>query len=167
MIDQPVQGSLIARVVLYWFLCLGATALFAWCWMVWIDPVRDGKEEICQRLSSLMPALVGSLIVLPLAIADVIRVSNRFVGPVHSLRNALKRLVMGDSVGPLELRDSDQWNDLILRFNELLPRLTSSLSSGEDLAGATDVKAINDLDCPNADHGHEVVGPFGVPRDSS
>ena len=151
---------------MHWLLCLGSTALSLWCWMVWIDPGRGGGS-IWQRLSALMPALIGSLIVLPLAIADVIRVSNRFVGPVHSLRNALKRIVIGDSVGPLELRESDHWNDLILRFNQLLPRLQTSSASARQLDPGGDANAISDLDCSTVDHAHEVACSSGETRDSS
>ena len=118
MIDQSVQGSLIARVVLYWLLCLLATAGSAWCWTQWRS---DAALE--SVLPILVPALLGSLTVLPLAIADVLRVSSRFVGPVHSIRNALKRVDMGDSVSPLKLRKGDHWSDLVTRFNQLLDRI--------------------------------------------
>ncbi len=165
MIDQTVQGTLIARVVLYWFLCLGSVVLYAWCSMVWMEP--EGAEPIWRRLSRLMPALLGSLSVLPLAIADVIRASNRFVGPIHHLRNAFKRLVIGDAVRPMELRSSDHWNDLVLRFNQLLPRLQSTSTRERDLAGIADASDLSDPDCLTADHGREAFDSSGASRDSS
>jgi hypothetical protein len=74
---------------------------------------------------------------------------------------------MGDAVGPLELREGDHWHDLILRFNQLLPRLVSPSAASKHLAGTTEVEKTNDLDCPNDDPGHEAVGLSGVTRDSS
>ena len=121
MLDQDVQGVLIGRVVRYWFLCLASTVLAAWVWSAWSEPQAMSPLAMLRHLT---PALVGSLFVLPLAIADMLRMSNRFVGPVFRLRNAMKCIVLGDDIEPLRPRSGDYWNDLIERFNQLHRELT-------------------------------------------
>lgn len=116
MVDQPVQGVLTARVAIYWGMGMGATLFSGWIWQFWYP--SDSESSLFP--TGLLPAVIGSLAVLPLAIVDMIRVSNRFVGPVHSLRNQLKCLSLGDSVRPLELRKGDYWNDLVRQFNEVV-----------------------------------------------
>jgi hypothetical protein len=117
MLDQAVQGSLIQRVVVHWILCLGSTSVSAWVWAVANDPARASFLETLKQLS---PAMLGSLLILPLAMADMLRMSNRFVGPVSRLKNALRRLSRGDTVVPLQPRRGDYWSDLIDWFNSLL-----------------------------------------------
>jgi hypothetical protein len=121
MLDQAVQGALIRRVVIHWCLCLTATVVADWIWNVWTEPDRASMARTLQQFG---PALVGSLLVLPLAIADMLRTSNRFVGPVLRLRNAMKCLVMGDWVAPLRPRHGDFWGDLIDRFNQVQRQLS-------------------------------------------
>jgi hypothetical protein len=121
MLDQAVQGSLLRRVVLHWVLCLWSTTVAAWVWAVASDAA---PASYLDTLAQLLPALLGSMIVLPLAMADMLRISNRFVGPVSRLRNAMKRLSQGDNVEPLQPRRGDCWSDLIDRFNLLLKRAT-------------------------------------------
>jgi hypothetical protein len=121
MLDQLVQGVLIRRVVLHWLLCLLSTGLAAWVWAVWTE--AEGASPL-GTLRQIWPALVGSLLALPLAIADMLRTSNRFVGPVLRLRNAMKCLVLGDWIEPLRPRQGDFWADLMERFNQLQQQLS-------------------------------------------
>jgi hypothetical protein len=116
MLDQMVQGILIRRVILHWFVCLASTALAAWVWSVW-----SGRPQpsLLTTLRDLAPALLGSLLILPLAVADMLRTSNRFVGPVLRMRNAMKRRLLGDSIAALRPRRDDFWSDLFERFNQL------------------------------------------------
>jgi hypothetical protein len=48
---------------------------------------------------------------------DVLRFSNRFVGPVFRTRMALKELAIGRPVEPLQFRDDDYWRDLARDLN--------------------------------------------------
>ncbi len=120
MIDQQVQGALIGRVVLYLCLSLVATILFSCCGVVWFPPANGAVQSSHLVLRSVVPAAFGALLVAPLAISDIIRQSNRFVGPVHRLRNSMKRVHSGDSVTPESVREEDHWADVIEQFNQLL-----------------------------------------------
>ena len=123
MIDQQVQGALIGRVLLYWFICQAAMVI-AWCaWSVLTAPHGVPAPFDRRTNSAADPRAIGSQLVLPLVLADFLRLSNRFVGPIWNLRNAMKRVELGDPVVPLELRRADFWSDLLGQFNRLLPRL--------------------------------------------
>jgi hypothetical protein len=126
MLDQAVQGALLVRVVGHWLLCLVSTAVATWVWSVWRDPQPLTPLGALRQVG---PALIGSLLVLPLAMADALRMSNRFVGPVLRLRNAMKCAAMGDDVAPLRPRQGDHWNDLIERFNQLHCRPSAGATS--------------------------------------
>ena len=155
MVDQPVQGVLTARVAIYWSMGMGATLFSGWIWQFWYP--SDSESSLFP--TGILPAVIGSLVVLPLAIVDMIRVSNRFVGPVHSLRNQLKCLSLGDSVRPLELRKGDYWNDLVRQFNEVVKvRIEGQGASLRD--GSSVVETPSKQDASVSDH-------CGCPSDGS
>lgn len=116
MLDQEVQGMLINRVVLYWFVCLAGTGLAAWSWSIF---TQEQPLSIPAIIVQLAPAWIGSLILLPLCLVDILRQSNRFVGPVLRMRNTMKCVQLGDAIEPMQARDDDFWGDLIDRFNEI------------------------------------------------
>lgn len=122
-IDREVQGSLLLRTAIYWLFCLLSVILMLICWMAYSGPPRrfiDLASEILYRYG---PALVASLMLLPVVLMDVLRVSNRFVGPVMRLRNALRTLASGKPAPPLNFRDDDYWRELATDFNHLAGRV--------------------------------------------
>jgi len=119
MLDQPVQGLLLGRATLYWLLCLLTYQTMQWACLRWNDPASPSWVQLAVAS---WPAAVASLFALPLVWFDLLRVSHRFVGPVASVRNALKRVQLGDTLPPLQTRRGDLWRDLVERFNQTLPR---------------------------------------------
>jgi hypothetical protein len=119
MLDQPVQGLLLGRATVYWLFCLLTYQTAQWAWLRWNDPTSPTWTSL---VATYWPAAAGSLLALPLVWFDLLRVSHRFVGPVASVRNALKRVELGDRLPPLQTRQGDLWRDLIERFNQTLPR---------------------------------------------
>jgi hypothetical protein len=131
MLDQPVQGTLMKRVTTYWFLCIGSTVLMSWLWCSFSHPEMTIREWIEERLFGLIVPLLGSLLFLPLAWADIVRLSNRIVAPVHSIRTAIRRVMLGDDVPPLVARPDDFWQDLTGQFNRLSSWTTITLPTTE------------------------------------
>jgi hypothetical protein len=72
--------------------------------------------------------LLASLILLPITAMDVLRLSNRFVGPVSRMRFALEELAAGRPIEPVQFRDDDYWRDLAGNLNEVAARLKQSES---------------------------------------
>lgn len=119
-VDPEVQGALVARAFLYWVACTMSIALLLLCWRILTGPVRPLWFHLENMWFFHGPALVASLIVLPVAIMDMIRVSNRFAGPMTRLRQSMRALAKGRSVAPIEFRKNDFWYEFAEEFNALV-----------------------------------------------
>ena len=76
--------------------------------------------DVYQRFA---PAAAASLLILPLVVMDLLRLSNRFAGPARRLRNALCELGEGKEVRPLLFRDNDFWQETAAEFNRVNDRI--------------------------------------------
>jgi hypothetical protein len=80
-------------------------------------------QLLLQTWRMFWPVLFASALVLPLLLADVLRVSNRFAGPMYRLRNALRDLADGKPVTPVKFREGDFWCNMADEFNRVLDRM--------------------------------------------
>ncbi len=122
-VDPKVQGALIARVVMYWMLCLITIALMLLCWDIITGPARIFYMHFDDMWFFYGPAAIASFLLLPLVIVDIIRISNRFVGPLLRLRRSMRALARGEYVEPIEFRSNDFWYDFADEFNALRARI--------------------------------------------
>src|SRR5438045_9481186 len=95
LIDREVQGSLMLRVILYWCFCILTISLMLICLRVYQGPKRPFVELVADLYYRFGPALGASLILLPIVVLDVARMSNRFVGPISRLRQGLQASAEG------------------------------------------------------------------------
>lgn len=122
-VDPEVQGQLVLRVILYWVTCLITIALMVMCWRIVNGPARPFYRHLDDMWFHLGPALLASLLLLPMVVLDVIRVSNRFVGPLLRLRRSLRGLARGEEVDPIRFRQGDFWQGFADEFNSLITRV--------------------------------------------
>lgn len=122
-VDPKVQGALVVRVILYWVVCLITITLMLLCWRIATGPVQLFYAHFDEMLLTYGPALVASLLLLPLVAVDIIRLSNRFVGPLLRLRRSMRALARGEHVDPIEFRDADFWHEIAEEFNSLVARV--------------------------------------------
>jgi hypothetical protein len=122
-VDHKVQGALVMRAISYWFMCLLTVALMLLCWRVLTGPARLFYRHLDDMWFHFGPALIASLILLPIIVVDIIRLSNRFAGPMLRMRRAMQNLAKGERVPPLQFRDNDFWKDFAQDFNALLARV--------------------------------------------
>ncbi|MGE0755448.1 MAG: hypothetical protein AB7F89_04040 [Pirellulaceae bacterium] len=128
-VDRSVQGTLISRVVLYWFLFVSGMFLLlagfplVASWLVRSPGAPTAGQILLQTWRVFWPALFASALMLPFLILDVIRVSHRFVGPLVRLRNAMRDLGEGKPVAPVKFRARDFWFDLAEEFNRVAARV--------------------------------------------
>ena len=54
---------------------------------------------------------------------DLLKLTNRFAGPVYRVRVTLEHLVRGETIRPVKFRDGDFWCDLAPKLNVLAARL--------------------------------------------
>ncbi len=129
-VDPKLQGAIALRVVLYWLFCLSAIALLMYCyrtilgrWQLWTP--ADDLGLFCRC------AAFCTLSFLPLAVIDVVRLSNRFAGPMLRLQRAMQELGRGEHVEPVRFRDGDFWQGLAVDFNAVVARVQGQAGSGQ------------------------------------
>ena len=147
-IDREVQGALLLRTASYWLFCLISISLMVLCWNALTGPPRRFVDLTTDLYFRYGPALAASLIMLPIVMFDVLRMSNRFVGPVVRLRTGLKELADGRPAQPLNFRDDDFWRELANEFNRAAARLAregSELSVPTEEMSATEVERASSL----------------------
>ena len=121
-VDREVQGALLLRAAVYWLFCLISISLMLLCWSAYSGPPRRFIDLTTDLYYRYGPAMAASLILLPIVLLDVIRTSNRFVGPVMRLRSALRELAENRPAQPLNFRDDDFWRDMATDFNKAAAR---------------------------------------------
>jgi len=144
-VDPKVQGALVIRVVLYWFVSLFAVGVFLLCWRVMEAP-KAPLDMHCEDLwTHYGPACLASLILLPLVIVDLLRLSNRFVGPLLRLRRSMRKLARGEYVEPILFREDDFWRDFAEEFNAVVAKVQkdSPTAIGTDKEGVGDCETEN------------------------
>jgi hypothetical protein len=124
-VDAKIQGALMLRVILYWATCLVTITLMLLCWRILTGPARTFYQHLDEMWFSFGPALLGSLILLPLVIVDVVRLSNRLVGPFVRLRHGMRALARGEHVESIRFRQGDFWREFTDEFNAVVARTES------------------------------------------
>lgn len=122
-IDRHVQGVLVGRVLLYWSGILIYFGLSIGCFHWWQNPEWTLSEHLWAMLEQVLPCLPTLLLLLPLVIFDIVRLSNRFAGPVYRLRKHLTDLSQDTQVSPLHFRDEDYWQQLAEPINLLQQKI--------------------------------------------
>ena len=110
-----------------------------------VNPVRAAQTHFNDILFHYGPAIVVGVLLLPLAVFDVLRLSNRFVGPFFRLRGAMRQLARGERVDPIFFRRGDFWQEFADEFNAVAARLEAA------------ERALHDK-------GHKVSSPAGSAR---
>jgi hypothetical protein len=130
-VDPKVQGALIARLVAYWIVCLISMTLTLLCWRMLTGPDQPLRVHFREMWFCYGPALVVSLLLLPLVIVDVVRFSNRFVGPLLRLRRSMRELARNECNHPLSFRDADFWQEIAEEFNALRDHVQQPAAAAE------------------------------------
>ena len=120
--DCRVQGALIVRVVLYWLMCLLAMTFLLLGWTMVTEPSRPLNAHLAALWTLYGPAAVASLLLLPLVTFDLLRLSNRFAGPMFRLRRSLHDLAQGKPVATVRFRHGDFWQEFADDFNSIAAR---------------------------------------------
>jgi len=118
-VDSTVQGALLRRIVLHWFLYFIVAALA----IVTLQAMLSGPDgeplmaRVMQEISEF--SLVGLILVciFPAFLLDTIRFSNRFVGPVGRLRKYLRQLGQDGNTDRLSFRGGDFWAEMAEEYN--------------------------------------------------
>lgn len=148
--DQTVQGELLFRAIVYWFFCLMVVELMVLGWALWTGPEQPLQAAIRQSLAISAPAIFGSVLLLPIVLIDVLRVSNRFVGPIQQVRNTMRQLAGGEPARRVYLRRDDFWQELAYYTNIVADEVETNRDGDEEE---------EDEDFPCTDELTKVEGP--------
>jgi hypothetical protein len=118
-VDSKVQGALLVRSAVYWLGCIAVMSVMLICWEVFASTGSIREVQFDQIWYRYAPALAMSLLILPFVLFDVVRISNRMVGPVYRMRNYMRQLAEGQRVAPLQFRQDDFWKEMADEFNAL------------------------------------------------
>jgi hypothetical protein len=122
-IDSRVQGALVIRCTIYWFaavLFFGSSA--AW-YHWWSEPDASWYQRSLALFEMAWPNLPSILLILPLVAYDMVKLSNRFTGPVYRSTQHLNALLECSRRPPLRFRDDDYWTELAEPINQLQARM--------------------------------------------
>ena len=144
-IDREVQTALMMRVGGYWLFCLLSIVLMVLCWNVYTGPPRRFVELFHDIFTRYAPALIASLILIPMVMIDVARMSTRFVGPIIRLRGSLRELAETGKCRPIAFRDHDYWQELAGDFNRVSQRLERATAESQPGKESTEEPVIDDL----------------------
>lgn len=129
-VDPEVQGTLLRKAAWYWLLSLlvvGSLNVLGW---IFVAPGVNVLVQIRELLPSFFGilgiAMVSSLIVLPILLYDLTKLTNRFAGPILRLQRSLDALAEGKSIPPLSFREGDYWHDLAEAVNRIAARLEAA-----------------------------------------
>lgn len=123
-VDTKVQGSLIRQLIIHWSLAYLLIFLYAFTMQSFSNgfalSLKENVVALWQQYGLLALVMV---VISPVFIYDSIKLSNRFVGPMISFRNALNQLAKGEDPKPVKFRQNDFWKELSKDLNNVSDEL--------------------------------------------
>jgi hypothetical protein len=128
LVDRQVQGALLWRIIVYWQFLVVSISLVLLAWDYYHTPSTSLAQAVLNVHARYGPVLFASLLLLPLIMFDVVRITNRIVGPVVRMRQALRDVADGLPAQPLNFRDNDLWRELGTEYNRAAARIARDAS---------------------------------------
>lgn len=122
-VDRSVQGVLVGRVILYWGCAMLYVGISSICFQYNQNPEWTFAKHVQVLYDQVWPWLPSAVFLLPLAIYDVVRMSNLFAGPVFHLRKHFAAMRQDIACAPLVFREDDYWRDLAEPINDMQAEL--------------------------------------------
>ncbi len=122
LIDSPAQLRFAGRVALYWCSAMLLLILVLVCFRTASIPQMTAGQHLAAALREQAPALAILVLILPLAVFDCIRFSNRYRGPIHRLSRDLSRIRQGEDI-QIRFRQDDLLPEIPESINALVARI--------------------------------------------
>ena len=123
LMDRSVQGSLLRRIAFYSLAC----SLYFMMTLVITESLSNPKEALAETTRRCLEEALfwapGVMLLTPIIIYDLLRVANRWAGPVFRLRREMQQLAGGNALEPVAFRDGDDWQDVTESFNQIRDEL--------------------------------------------
>ena len=115
-VDPRVQGTLSSASGVLWVACMATITLMLLCWRIVTGPARMFYTHFEMWYHFGPASRFPSTLLLPLVIVDMIRLSNRFTGPMLRLRRGMRALSQGENPEAIEFREGDFWEEFAEEF---------------------------------------------------
>jgi len=122
-VDKYAQGTVLVRIVVYWFSCMLFASVPLVIGRTLVEPDRLLVAHVAPVWNQYWPMLITMTLLLPFLLYDALRVTNRFAGPMFRLRRELQRYEEGSDIRPIKFRDKDFWQDLADQTSRLVQRV--------------------------------------------
>ena len=119
-VDKEFQRSQILSSIKRWCLYMGVILSIVAIVGAWTSA---GGLTFAAAWAYMFPAIVASLLLLPVLIYDMLKATNQVAGPIHRLRREMRRLESGEKVDEIKLRQNDHWSELADDFNRLATQI--------------------------------------------
>lgn len=120
---MSVQGAILLRLVVHWALFLIAAGALLYFVELLIGHPRDAGRNLIVRHG---PTALSVVVLAPIFLLDLCKLTNRFAGPMVRLRRAMHELAEGRDVAPVCFREHDFWQDLAMDFNRVIDRVQAA-----------------------------------------
>ncbi len=97
-INRQAQGSIIKRSIYHWYFCTSLILMTIAIFVALKDPSRSALLMIYELWSYFSPAIVASVVLLPIFIYDILKLSHRIAGPLERLNVEMEKLANGKDV---------------------------------------------------------------------
>ncbi len=122
-VDRSVQGAIVLRLLVHCALFVFTTGAFLYFVELLVGAPRDAGKNLLSRHG---PTILSALVLGPIFLRDLCKLTNRFAGPMMRLRRAMRDLADGREVGFIKFRDGDMWQELAVDFNRVVERIQTS-----------------------------------------
>ena len=119
-VDPGIRSTIVNRIVFYWAACVLFSTLPLIIGTTLANPDQLFIEHIQILAQRYWPLYVIILGIVPFAVRDALRITNRTLGPLTRLKNELKRCQESGIYRPIQCRNDDFLSDLILQVNEAI-----------------------------------------------
>ena len=120
LLGDPVQRALFRRVMLYSLMYLCLSVAVGIVLQIFSDPMKAFTLSWTVLLKGQLASLAAAVVLLPIFLRDMAKLSVRFLGPVLRLQGAIRGVVNGDEYRPVKFRENDYWQNLADDFNQLM-----------------------------------------------
>jgi hypothetical protein len=129
LVDRSVQFALLRRFGLYGLYCLLTAILLVFFGQTLVGGELRPHQQLLSAVANSAPLVFALLAIFPFVAYDLLKLTNRFAGPLHRIRATLDALARGETIQPVCFREGDYWSDLGPKLNVLAARL-QQLESG-------------------------------------
>lgn len=123
LVDRDVQGAVMWRLALYVGVCVTYFTVIQLFTQSLLHPQVALPELLEHFVDDALFWLPGLLVLVPVMVLDLLQLTNRFTGPIFSLRREIQALINGKTGRRISFRQSDYWNSMASQFNAVRDEL--------------------------------------------